>query len=78
MSSTELKLEIINKITSIKDEQLLEEIFRFVSLESGMDTVYNLSDEEKKAVEYGLKDVREGKVHSSEAAESMIKEWLKK
>lgn len=78
MSATELKLQIINKVTSITDELILEEIYRLVNLESEMDSIYRLSDEERKAVETGLKDVKEGKIYSSEAAENMIKEWLRK
>ena len=78
MSATELKLQIINKVTSITDELILEEIYRLVNLESEMDSIYRLSDEERKAVETGLEDVKEGKIYSSEAAENMIKEWLRK
>lgn len=78
MSVTELKLRIINKITTIEDELILEEIFRLVDLESGMDSVYRLTDDERKAIKPGLKDIEEGRVYSSEAAENMIKEWLKK
>ncbi len=78
MSVTELKLRIINKITTIEDELILEEIFKLVDIESEMDSVYRLTDPERKAVETGLKDIKEGRVHSSEAADNMIKEWLKK
>ncbi len=78
MSSTELKLQIINKITSMTDELILEEIYRLINLESEMDSMYRLSDDERKAVETGLKDVKEGRIYSSEAAENMIKEWLRK
>ena len=78
MSVTELKLRIINKITTIEDELILEEIFKLVDMESEMDSVYRLTDPERKAVETGLKDIKEGRVYSSEAADNMIKEWLKK
>ncbi|MEX2235709.1 MAG: hypothetical protein WD824_26360 [Cyclobacteriaceae bacterium] len=78
MSSTELKLQIISKITSITDELILEEIYRMVNLESEMDSVYRLTDAERSAIAEGLKDVKEGRVYSSEAAENMIKEWLER
>ena len=78
MSAAELKLQIINKISSIEDHMILEEIYKLVVLESEMDSIYRLTDAEKAAVEAGLKDVKEGRVYSSEAAENMIKEWLKK
>ena len=78
MSVTELKLQIINKITAIEDESILEEIFKLVDIESQMDSVYRLTDEERKAINLGLKDVEVGRVYSSEAADNMIKEWLRK
>lgn len=78
MSSTELKLQIISKITSITDELVLEEIYRLVNIESEMDSLYRLTYAERSAIAEGLKDVKEGRVYSSEAAENMIKEWLEK
>jgi predicted AAA+ superfamily ATPase len=78
MSTTELKLEIINKITSITDTEILSEIYRLVNLESNMETSYKLSEEGKKAIELGLKDVKEGRLYSNEQADNLIQEWLKK
>lgn len=78
MSTTELKLQIINKVSSIDDQLILEEIYRLVNIESEMDSVYRLSAEEKKAIEIGLKDIEEGRVFTSEQADNMIKEWLRK
>lgn len=78
MSVSELKLQIINKISSIEDELILEEIFKLVNLESRMDSVYRLTVEERKAIEVGLDDTTQDRVYSSEVAEKMIQEWLKK
>jgi predicted transcriptional regulator len=78
MSLTELKLQIISKVASISDELILEEIYRLVNIESEMDSVYRLTDAERKAIDEGLQDIKEGRVYSSEAAERMIKEWLEK
>ena len=78
MSTAELKLRIINKVSSINDELILQEIYRLINIESDMDSIYKLSEEEKKAVEMGLKDLKEGRVYTSEQADNMIKEWLRK
>lgn len=78
MSATELKLRIINKITTIEDELILEEIYKLVDIESGMDSVYRLTIDERKAIDIGLKDIKENRVYSSDAADNMIKEWLRK
>ena len=78
MSANELKLRIIDKVSSITDESILEEIYKLVNIESEMDTIYRLSDEEKKAIELGLKDIEQGRVYTSEQADHMMKEWLRK
>ena len=75
MSVTELKLQIINKISAIEDKLVLEEIFKLVEIESEMDSIYRLTDKERKSLEAGLNDVKKGRVYSSEAADNMIKEW---
>lgn len=78
MSTIELKSQIINKINSIEDKTILEEIYNLLMLEVEMDKIYQLTTEEKKAVEAGLLDIKNGKVVSSEKANALIKEWLKK
>jgi predicted transcriptional regulator len=78
MSATELKLQIINKVTAITDELILEEIYKLVNIESEMDSIYRLTDTEKKAIDLGLTDIKEGRTYTSEQADKMIKEWLKK
>lgn len=72
MSIQELKLRIINKITTIEDELILEEIFRLVEVESEMDSVYRLTDDERRAINEGFNDIKEGRVYSSEAARNLI------
>lgn len=78
MSTTDLKLKIINQITSVKDKRILEEIYRLINLESELDDTYILSEEEKKAVDIGLKDVKEGRIYTDEQADNLMREWLKK
>jgi hypothetical protein len=78
MSVSELKLQIINKITSIEDQIILEEILRVVEKEEQLKKLYELTEEETYAVQEGLNDVRDEKLHSSIVAENMIREWLKK
>ena len=78
MSATELKLEIIKKLTVIEDELLLEEIYRLVASESEVEGIYNLSDEEIKSIQAGLEDAKAGRVYSHAEAKQMVKGWLKK
>ena len=78
MTAAELKLQIINKISTISDALVLEEIYRLVNIETEMDSIYRLSEVEKKAIALGLKDIEEGRVYTSEQADDKVKEWLKK
>jgi hypothetical protein len=78
MSVSELKLEIINKVTSISDEHILEDIIRLLNQESALAESYKLTNEESIAIREGLQDVAEENLHTSESAEKMIEEWLKK
>ena len=78
MSVIELRKRIIEKLSSIEDEVVLKEIYDIVKIESGLDLVYGLTEEEKKAIDEGLKDVKDGKIVSSEKANDLIRGWLKK
>lgn len=78
MSVSELKLEIINKVISICDNHILEDIIRLLNQESALDNTYKLTNGESIAIKEGLQDVADGNLHTSESAEKMIKEWLKK
>lgn len=78
MSALELKKRIIEKLSSIEDELILKEIYNMIQIESEIESVYKLTPDEKIAIDAGLKDIRDGKIVSSERANSLIKEWLKK
>ena len=78
MSAIELRKRIIEKLSSIEDELILKEIYDIIQIESGIDSVYKLTAEERGAIDAGLKDIRDGKIVSSEKANDLIREWLKK
>lgn len=78
MSITEIKLRIINRITTIEDELVLKEIVRLLDLEVEMESIYQLTNKERKAIKTGLKHIKEGKIYSSKEANNIIKELLKK
>lgn len=73
-----LKKKIIDRIKKIQDESLLEELFKAVELEHEIESTYELSSEERVAVEEGIKDVDQGKTYSHNKADRIVKEWLKK
>lgn len=56
MSVSELKLEIINKVTSISDAQILEDIIRLINQESALTKIYKLTEEERYAIQEGMQE----------------------
>ena len=73
------KEKIIEKIQNIEDESILEDLLEIIDLELDMvgDTV-QLSDDQKSAIDEGLKDIQEGRLYSNEEARKMVDEWMKK
>jgi len=78
MSTAELKNQIINKLNYINDESILSDIIRLIQIESEMKAVYQLSNDEKEAIELAFEDIDAGKTYSSSSANQLLKEWLKK
>ena len=78
MSALELRKSIMEKLSSIEDEIILKEIYDIIKMESAIDSVIKLTPEEKTAIDAGLKDSRDGKIVSSDKANALIKEWLRK
>ena len=73
------KENLIDKISHINDESILEEIMEIVELELEMtgDEVH-LTGEQKSFVDQGIKDLESGNILTDQEAKKMTKEWLKK
>lgn len=78
MSISDLKSKIIDKVHSIESEDVLSEIYDLIAIEARIDSVYHVTELERSAIEVGLDDIRNGKVMSSEKANTLMREWLKK
>jgi predicted transcriptional regulator len=78
MLSKEMKKELIDKINSTKDENILEEVYRILEIGTTEVEMIVLSDEQKNSIDEGLKDFEKGNYLSNEDANRQIEEWLKK
>lgn len=78
MSVSSLKSEIIDRVSSLNDKKLLEEIKEFIDFEIETESVYKLSQEEKASIQKGLEDINNGKVFTNDSAEKMLNQWLEK
>ncbi len=73
------KEKLIDKISHIQDESILEEIMELVELELEFtgDEI-QLSNDQKTFIDQGVKDIESGNVLNDSEAKKLTKEWLKK
>ncbi len=72
MSTAELKIDLINKITKLKEGRIIEEINKFLDFE--LDNIeYKLSVTQRNRIFEAKND----KVLTEEEANNEIDEWLK-
>jgi predicted transcriptional regulator len=74
----DIKERIKQRINDINDPKLLEELLKAVELESEIEHLEDLTEDEKKAIDKGISDADSGKLHSNLEASQLVKEWLKK
>ena len=78
MSTIELRKRLIDKIQKTDNENLLEEAYRLLELETQDIEVYKLTDEQRKAVNEARQQIKDGQFLTDEQANNEIDEWLKK
>jgi len=71
MSTAELKLDIINTITNLKESYIIEEIKKLLDFELD-ETIYNVSEEQRKR----LIEAKSDKILSESEANNEIEKWL--
>lgn len=78
MTFTAIKSQIIKKVETIDDAELLDEIKRLIEIQSEDSKIYHLSEEQKSAVAEAQVQIKRGEYLSDDAANNEIEEWLKK
>ncbi|NGM63598.1 hypothetical protein G5B30_16940 [Sphingobacterium sp. SGG-5] len=75
MSTAELKISVIHKITNLTDTRIVEQIQRLLDfeLEEG---IYSLSKEQIARITEAREEYAAGKVISEKQANSEIDKWL--
>ncbi len=77
MSTTELKLELIEAITRTNSESLLSEIRKLVRTNVEEETTYKLNEQQKKEIQIAENQIVEGKYLTHKEAQKQTAEWLK-
>lgn len=78
MTQVELKKKLINKIHSLDNQLILEEICRIVGIPIEGEDIYYFTEEELRAVEEAEQEYDRGEFISGEEADKIIREWLEK
>ena len=78
MISSELKKQLIQKIQTTTDINVLEEMYRILYIGTKDIETIVLSASQKNRIDQGLHDVEEGRYLTPDHANREIEEWLKK
>jgi len=78
MTVFELKKRLIRKINQTENSGILEEMYRLIVNEETDSSVYQLSDDQKNAIEEAQQQFKNGQFLNSEQADKDVEEWLGK
>jgi hypothetical protein len=76
MTEIEIKKRLIGKISRLKNEYLLQELYRLVENEESETDIYKFSEEELNAINEAMNQYRSGNILNSDEADKEIDEWL--
>ena len=76
MPEQSLKEKLINKLREIDDPAILEEVSNLFELQEP-ETVYNLNDEQRKAIEEAKEQIKKKHTLDNDQANKEADEWLK-
>ena len=76
MSAIKIKENLLRKINSIEDEEILKLVKSFIDFET--DAIYEVSAQQEEAIKIGLEQIKEGDVIDEEQLKKETDEWLRK
>ena len=77
MNTANLKIDLINKITLVKDSNLIKEMQRVLDFEMN-NGIFKLNSAQKKRIAVAKSQIKQKKVLPEMAANKEISEWLDK
>ncbi len=78
MTNLQIKNSVLNKIQSLNNPYLLEEVYRLLEIETENIEPLKLSPAQKEAIKNGQRDIAKGAKLSNKQANDEIDLWLKK
>lgn len=77
MKTLDIKKKLIEEINSSTNEDLLEEIYNYLSQENKLEKPYELNKDQNMAINEGRAQIKEGKYLNNNEADKDIRKWLK-
>lgn len=77
MTTANLKIDLINKITQVKDLNIIKEIQRVLDFEMN-EGIFRLNSAQKKRIAQAKTEVKQKKILSELTANKEMSEWLDK
>ena len=78
MSTIELRKKLIEKIKKTDNENLLEEVYRLLEIETGNIEIYKLNSLQIRKIKAAKEQIKNGQFLTDKEANKEINEWLKK
>lgn len=78
MSTVELRKKLIERIKETEDENILEEAYRLLEMETEDFGTYKLKEDQKKAIEESRAQIKKGQFLTNEQVNRDADEWLGK
>ncbi|SEJ43230.1 hypothetical protein SAMN05216327_11062 [Dyadobacter sp. SG02] len=78
MATTGLKERLIDKIKSIDNEDILEEAYRLLGLETDNEEPHVLNADQKAAIAEAREQIKSGDYLTNQESDKEIDEWLNK
>jgi len=78
MSAIELRERLIEKIRETNDENILEEAYRLLDLETNDTKIYKFDDDQKTEIDTCRLQINQGQFLTNDQANKEIDEWLNK
>jgi len=77
MNTADLKIDLINKITQIKETNVIKEIQRVIDFELN-EGIFKLTDAQKSRIADAKQEIKQKKYITESLANKEITEWLDK
>jgi len=78
MTTLQIKNKLISTIKTVKNPDVLEDLYRLLNIETEDIEKLKTPAHVKKAIAKGQKDIKEGHYFTNKEVEAEIDQWLKK